>query len=267
LHEFKNAKRIVVKVGTSTLTYESGLINIRRLERLVTVLSDLANSGLEIVLVSSGAIAVGVGKLGMRSRPSEIALRQAAASVGQCELMHLYDRYFSQFHHKVAQLLLTRDVVDDPNRRQNTVNTFGALFELGAIPIVNENDTVSTAELEGGDSFGDNDRLSSLVATLIDADGLIILSDINGLYTANPTTNPDATLIPWVEKIDDALMACATGSGTNRGTGGMATKLQAAKLVTGKGIPMAIVNGKDPENLYWVLEGRPVGTVFIGQRS
>jgi len=263
LHDFKDAKRIVVKVGTSTLTYNTGRINIRRLERLVAVLCDLANSGLQIALVSSGAIAVGVGKLGLRSRPSEIALRQAAAAVGQCELMHLYDQHFSRYYHTVAQLLLTRDVVDDPTRCENVVNTFTALFELGAIPIINENDTVSTAELEG-ESFGDNDRLSALVATLIKADGLIVLSDIDGLYTANPQSDPDAKLIPLVNRIDDKLLACATGAGTSRGTGGMTTKLQAAKLVTEQGIPMAIVNGKDPDNLYAVLEGKQVGTVFRG---
>jgi len=265
LQDFKNAKRIVVKVGTSTLTYDTGRINIRRLERLVAVLSDLANSGKEIALVSSGAIAVGVGKLGLRERPSQIALRQAAAAVGQCELMHLYDQHFSQYYHKVAQLLLTRDVVDDPTRCANVVNTFTALFELGAIPIINENDTVSTAELEG-ESFGDNDRLSSLVATLINADGLIVLSDIDGLYTANPQSDPSAKLIPLVKRIDDELLACAGGTVSGRGTGGMTTKIQAAQLVTAQGIPMAIVNGKDPDNLYRVLEGAQVGTVFRGQK-
>ena len=265
MQNFKSARRIVVKVGTSTLTYETGLINIRRLERLVKVLADLANSGLELVLVTSGAIGVGVGKLGLREKPKETALRQAAAAVGQCELMHLYDQCFSRFNHTVAQLLLTRDVVDDPVRCQNVVNTFTKLFELGAIPVVNENDTVSTAEIEG-DSFGDNDSLSAVVATLIKADALVVLSDIDGLYTANPQEDPSAVLIPVVEEIDEKIMAFATGSKSNRGTGGMTTKIQAAKIVTQMGINMAIVSGENPENLYAILEDKPLGTVFKGRR-
>ena len=265
MHKLGDARRIVVKVGTSTLTYETGLINIRRLASLVRVLADLANSGLELVLVTSGAVGVGVGKLGLREKPRETSLRQAVAAVGQCELMHLYDQSFSSYYHTVAQLLLTRDVVDDPIRCKNVVNTFTRLFELGVIPIVNENDTVATDELEV-DCFGDNDYLSAVVATLIKADALIILSDIDGLYTANPQNNPDARLIGLVEKVDDEICACASGSGTNRGTGGMHTKLHAAKVVTQAGIDMAIVNGKDPENIYTLLEGGQVGTIFKGQR-
>ena len=266
MHCFENARRIVVKVGTSTLTYETGRIDIRKLEQLVKVLADLANSGLEIALVSSGAIAVGAGKLGLRQRPKETALRQAAAAVGQCELMYLYDQYFSRYHHTVAQLLITKDVVDDPARCANVVNTFTQLFELGAIPIINENDTVSTDELEG-ESFGDNDRLSAVVATLIKADGLIVLSDIEGLYTASPKEDLGAKLIPVVEEIDERIIACASGSGSNRGTGGMTTKIQAAQLVTQAGISMAIVSGACPENLYGVLEGKPMGTVFKGKKA
>jgi len=265
LQDFKNARRLVIKVGTSSLTYETGNINIRQLERLVRVLADLANSGLEIALVTSGAIAVGVGKLKLRERPKDTASRQAAAAVGQCELMHLYDQCFSRYNQTVAQLLLTGDVVDDPVRRKNAVNTFARLFELKAIPIINENDTVSTSELEG-DSFGDNDRLSAVVATLIKADGLVILSDIDGLYTANPQDDPNAELIPMVEKLDDTILAYASGSKSNRGTGGMTTKIYAAQIVVPAGINMAIISGNDPENLYSLLEGKQIGTIFRGQR-
>ncbi|MCL2580557.1 MAG: glutamate 5-kinase [Oscillospiraceae bacterium] len=265
MQDLKNAKRVVVKVGTSTLTYSTGQVNIRRVEKLVKVLADIANSGVELAVVSSGAIAVGVGKLGLRERPRENAIRQAAAAVGQCELMHIYDQSFGRFNHTVAQLLLTRDVVDDPKRRQNVTNTFTQLFAMGAIPIINENDTVSTDELEG-ESFGDNDQLSALVATLIKADALIVLSDIDGLYTADPQENPDAKLIGLVEEIGEEITDAATGSKSNRGTGGMATKIQAAKTAVGAGITMAIINGQNPENLYTLLEGGPVGTVFKAQR-
>ena len=261
MSDFKHAKRVVVKVGTSTLTHGTGLINIRRLEKLVKVLADIANSGAELAIVSSGAIAVGVGKLGLRERPRENALRQAAAAVGQCELMYLYDQCFSRFNHTVAQLLLTRDVVDEPLRRENVTNTFTQLFALGAIPIINENDTVSIDELEG-DSFGDNDALSALVATLIGADALIILSDIDGLFTQNPQEDPNAALIGLVEEIDDQIVGYATGAKSNRGTGGMATKIQAARIATNAGIPVAIINGQDPENLYTLIEGGQVGTIF-----
>ena len=258
----KSAGRLVVKVGTSTLTYPTGLINIRRIERLVKVLADISNSGIEVVLVSSGAISVGAGKLNLRERPRENDLRQAAAAVGQCELMQLYDRLFGQYNHTVAQLLLTKDVVDDHVRCNNVISTFAKLFELGAIPIVNENDTVSTDELEG-ESFGDNDRLSAVVAKLISADGLIVLSDIDGLFTAPPQTNPAAKLIPLVEHIDDEILSFAQGSRSARGTGGMATKIAAAKSLMESGIEMAIINGQRPEDIYAVLEGRQVGTRFI----
>ena len=254
---------MVVKVGTSTLTYETGLINIRRLETLVKVLADLANSGLEVALVTSGAIGVGAGKLGLRERPRETALRQAAAAVGQCELMHLYDQSFSRFNHTVAQILFTKDVLDEPIRKKNAINTFSKLFELGAIPIINENDTVSTDELEG-DRFGDNDSLSAVVATLIGADLLVVLSDIDGLYTANPHEDPGAELIPLVERIDEKILAYASGSKSNRGTGGMATKIAAAQIAARAGIRMAIINGQNPEDLYALLEGKPIGTVFRG---
>lgn len=266
MQSFREAKRLVVKVGTSTLTYDTGLINIRRLEKLVEVLSDLLNSGLEIVLVTSGAIGVGRGKLRLKERPSSIPVRQAVAAVGQCELMYLYDQQFARFNHIAAQMLLTKDVVDNPILCQNAANTFRELFELGAIPVVNENDSVATDELEG-ENFGDNDTLSAVVAKLVDADGLILLSDIDGLYTANPHVDKNAKLIPAIEAIDDSILSMASDSKSNRGTGGMITKVHAAQMATEAGIDMAILNGERPELLYDLLEGKPVGTVFRSGRE
>lgn len=261
MYSFQEAKRIVFKVGTSTLTYETGLVNIRRMERFVKVLSDLANSGREIILVTSGAIGVGAGKLGLRERPSDTPGRQAAAAVGQNELMHLYDNLFSIYNHTVAQVLLTKDVVDDESRRQNVINTFRRLLEYHAIPVINENDTVAVDELEGA-RYGDNDTLSAIVAQLVDADALIILSDIEGLFDDNPRKNPDARLIPLVEHIDEYIESIALGTGSNRGTGGMATKIQAAKIAEAAHIDMAILSGESPERIYDLFEGRQVGTYF-----
>lgn len=257
----KDAKRIVIKVGTSTLTHRTGHINIRLLEKLVRVLSDIRNAGREIVLVTSGAIGVGVGKLGLAERPTDMPGKQAAAAVGQCELMYLYDRYFSDYNHTVGQVLITRYTTDGAEARENVKNTFAALLALGAIPVVNENDTVATDEIR----VGDNDTLSAIVAELTAADALVILSDIDGLYTANPQTDPAATLVPVVQKIDDALLATAGGAGSSRGTGGMLTKLTAAQMATGHGIDMYILNGNDPDRLYDLLEGKPVGTWFVAQ--
>ncbi len=257
----KERKRIVVKVGTSTLTYPAGLINVRVMERLVKVLSDLKNARYEIILVTSAAISVGAGMLGLKERPSDVPTKQATAAVGQCELMHLYGKMFAEYNHTVAQILMTRDVTDHPDRLENVRNTFMRLLDLGALPIVNENDTVAVEELK----FGDNDALSAQVAQLTGADILIILSDIDGLYTANPTTNPDATLIPRVEQIDDYIESIAAGTGSNRGTGGMVTKIHAAKLATEAGIDMTIINGKNPESIYTVLEGGSVGTFFAAR--
>lgn len=254
-----DAKRVVMKIGTSTLTYETGRINIRRFEKLCKTLSDIKNSGREIVLVSSGAVAVGVAKLGLPSRPQDTPSKQAAAAVGQCELMYLYDKLFLEQSHKVAQVLLTRDVLERENRAANARNTFERLFDMGAIPIVNENDTVSTEELE----FGDNDTLSAMVAVLTGAEGLILLSDIDGLYAQDPRKNPDAPLIPLVTEIDQRIESIAGGSGSDRGTGGMSTKIQAAKIALAHGVPMAIVNGADPGLLYDLLEGKPAGTLFL----
>ena len=209
----------------------------------------------------SGAIGVGVAKLGLRERPQSIPGKQAAAAVGQCELMYLYDKYFSEYNHTVGQVLLTRYSLDDPESRQNVRNTFEALFGMGAIPVVNENDTVATDEIK----VGDNDTLSAIVAQIVQADALIILSDIQGLYTADPAQNAAAVLVPEVRVIDDALMRTASGAGSSRGTGGMLTKLTAGRIAMAAGADMYIISGKNPDILYDLLEGEQVGTHFIGE--
>ncbi|NBI18880.1 glutamate 5-kinase [Neglecta sp. X4] len=251
----------VVKVGTSTLTYENGRVNLRRMECLCRALADLQNAGKRLVLVSSGAIGVGMGKLGLKSRPAETEKKQALAAVGQCELMFLYDKFFGEYNQTVAQVLLTAGVVHDDRGRHNVENTFRELLTMGTIPIVNENDTVETSELEG-QNFGDNDTLSAVVAELIAADFLVILTDTDGLYDSDPRKNPAAKLIPRVENITPEIEALAGGAGSIRGTGGMATKLRAAKMAGAKGIPCAVVSGADMENLYRLLEGKPAGTLF-----
>lgn len=251
-------KRIVIKIGTSTLTHESGHINIRLFEELVKVLSDLQNAGARLILVSSGAIAVGMGKIGLQTKPEDIPGIQACAAIGQCELMYLYDTLFGRFNHHVAQLLLTKDVIEDEVRLKHVQNTIDTLLDMRVIPIINENDTVAIDELV----FGDNDTLSAIVSILADAEGLIILSDIDGLYSTNPRTNPRATFIPYVDLANDEVDSIAAGVGTSRGTGGMITKIQAAKLCHAEGIPMWILNGSDPGNLYGWLDGKPVGTYF-----
>lgn len=262
MNRFAAAKRVVVKVGTSTLTYETGMINIRRVEKLVKTLSDIKNSGKQIVLVTSGAIGVGVGKLGLLERPSDTPGRQAAAAVGQCELMQIYDHAFNGYNHTVAQVLLTKDVVSDDTRRQHVVNTFERLLTMGVLPVVNENDTVSVDEL-AGENFGDNDTLSAIVAQLVHADALVIMSDIDGLFDANPRTDPDAKLIPVVDEITAEIEAHARGTGSKRGTGGMATKIQAAKIAVDSGVDMAIISGENPYTLYKLFDGEPVGTHFL----
>lgn len=259
----KNAKRIVVKVGTSTLTYETGKTNIRRIKKLVEVLSDLKNSGMQVVLVTSGAIGVGVGKLGLKEKPQDTPGRQAAATVGQCELMFMYDKLFSEYGHITGQLLVTRSDFENDERRNNLINSFNKLFEYGAIPVVNENDAVAVEEIV----FGDNDNLSAIVAKLIKADGLIILSDIDGLYSGNPKTDDEAVLIPVVEKITDEIEALAGGAGSSRGTGGMITKIHAAKVAGSAGIPTVIINGTNPEDIYRLTEGRQTGTFFCPEAS
>lgn len=261
MNGFKDAKRVVVKIGTTTLTHGGGLLNYRRLEKLVKTLADLKNSGKEIVLVSSGAIGVGVGELGLKSRPTDVPTKQACAAIGQCELMYTYDKLFGEFNHSVAQILLTRDVIEQEERKQNVINTFERLLEFGVIPIVNENDTVSTEELV----FGDNDTLSAIVATLINADVLVLLSDIDGLYTANPKEDSSAELISEVENIDD-IRHLAGGSSSGFGTGGMVTKIHAADISCAAGIDMYIVNGANPSLLYDLFDGNDVGTHFIGRK-
>ena len=250
--------RVVVKIGTSTLAHPTGHLNIRRVEELCKVLSDVKNAGHELILVSSGAIGMGVGKLGLRSRPADIPTKQAAAAVGQCELMYTYDKLFGEYHHTVAQLLITGEDIGNDIRHQNFSNTLNRLLELGALPIINENDTVATQEIV----IGDNDTLAAIVAESVKADLLILLSDIDGLYTADPRSNPDATLIHKITKLDDAVLALAGGTGTSRGTGGMVTKLQAARICMDCGCDMVIANGKEPTNLYAILEGKRIGTTF-----
>lgn len=252
--------RIVVKIGTSTLAHDTGRLNIRRVQSLVSVLSDLKNSGEEIILVSSGAIGMGAGKLSLPGRPADIPTKQAAAAVGQCELMYVYDKLFGEYHHTVAQILLTADDFEDPVKHGNFLNTLRRLLELGALPIINENDTVATAEL----GIGDNDTLSALVAVGADADLLVLMSDIDGLYTADPHKDGGAKLIPVVESVDDGIMSLGEGSSSSLGTGGMRTKLNAAKLVTAHGTDMIICNGASPELLYDICDGKQVGTRFKG---
>ena len=250
--------RIVVKIGTSTLTHSSGHLNIRRVEELCKIISDIKNAGNEVIMVSSGAIGMGVGKLGLQERPKDIPTKQAAAAVGQCELMYTYDKLFSEYNHTVAQLLITGDDVETDERHQNFSNTLNRLLELGVIPIINENDTVSTAEIV----IGDNDTLAAIVSESVKADTLVLLSDIDGLYTADPHTHPEATLIQKITQIDDSILALAGGSSTKQGTGGMVTKLQAAKICLNCGCDMIIANGDNPANLYKIVDGVPVGTKF-----
>ncbi len=257
----KPVKRIVVKVGTSTLTYETGKTNIRRMIKLCSVLADLHNAGLDVVLVTSGAIGVGVGKLGLGEKPQDIPGRQAAACVGQTELMFMYDKFFSEYGQKIGQLLVTKSDFEQPERRDNLSNAFQKLFEYGAIPVVNENDSVATEEIV----YGDNDSLSAIVAVLTNADLLVILTDIDGLFDTNPNEDPDARLIPVVETITPEIEALCGGAGTSRGTGGMLTKVHAAKTATAAGIPVVVMNGSAPQDLYRVIDGHQTGTLFLGK--
>ncbi len=251
-------KRVVVKVGTSTLAYPGGGINFRELDALTRVLADMMNMGLQVVLVTSGAIGVGMGKLGLTSRPKDTAGKQAAATVGQCELMYLYDKMFSDYGCVIGQLLITRGDVEDPERHRNLVNAFERLFQYNVLPIINENDAVAIEEIV----YGDNDSLSAIVAGLIHADRLIILTDTDGLYDSNPKTNPNARLIPVVEEITPQISALAQKSGSDLGTGGMVTKLHAAKIATKAGIDTYVINGRPADTIYRVLEGQPAGTWF-----
>ena len=253
--------RVVVKIGTSTLAHPTGHLNIRRVEQLCKVMSDIKNAGHEVILVSSGAIGMGVGKLGLRQRPKDIPTKQAAAAVGQCELMYTYDKLFSEYHHTVAQLLITGADTQNQQRHENFTNTLNRLLELGALPIINENDTVATDEIV----IGDNDTLAAIVAESVGADLLILLSDIDGLYTADPHADPDAVLLHRVTEIDDYIRNLAGVSSTTQGTGGMVTKLRAAEICLGCGCAMVIANGSKPANLYDILEGKDVGTTFIAE--
>lgn len=255
--------RIVVKVGTSTLAHATGHLNIRCVEALCKVLSDLANNGHEIILVSSGAIGMGVGKLNLRERPADMPTKQAAAAVGQCELMYTYDKLFSEYNHTVAQILLTGQDVHDETRYRHFQNTLFRLLELGVLPVVNENDTVSTDEIV----IGDNDTLASIVATSVHASLLILLSDIDGLYTADPHKDSSAKRIPVVEEITPEIMALAEGRGSSLGTGGMITKLHAAEKCGAAGCDTVIANGTRPEILYDILDGKACGTRFLAQKK
>lgn len=258
--ELRAAKRIVVKVGTSTLTYDTGKMNLKRMDRLAMVLSDLHNAGKEIVLVSSGAIGVAMGKLGLSQRPDDIRKKQAIAAVGQCELMYLYDKLFAEYNNTVAQILLTKDDIAIPRRKRHTQNTVNSLLEMGIIPIVNENDTISVDEIE----IGDNDNLSAIVADLLDADLLVLFSDIDGLFDSDPRQNKNAELIDVVYDIEQVKNS-AGGAGSNRGTGGMVTKIEAAEVATSAGINMIIANGENVDALYDILDGNLVGTLFAAE--
>ena len=251
--------RIVVKVGTSTLAHPSGLINIRRVEELCKVMSDLKNAGHDIILVTSGAIGMGTGKLQLSERPRDVAAKQAAAAVGQCELMYTYDKLFAEYNHTVAQLLMTGSDFENEERHINFKNTMDKLLEFKALPIINENDTVATDEIK----VGDNDTLSAMVAVNVNADLLILLSDIDGLFTADPHNNPDAKLISVVSEIGDDILALGGDVSSGLGTGGMRTKLHAAEICTENNCDMIIANGKDPNVLYDIVEGKAVGTRFI----
>ena len=255
--------KIVIKVGTSTLAYPNGSLNIRRTEELCKVMSDLKNAGHEIILVSSGAIGMGVGKLALKGKPTDMPTKQAAAAVGQCELMYVYDKLFSEYSHTVAQILLTASDVRHDERHGNFTNTMNRLLELGVLPIINENDTVATSELV----IGDNDTLAAVVAQSIGAELLILLSDIDGLFTADPHKKHNATLISRVEKITPEIEALAGGVGSAVGTGGMVTKLKAARICVQNGCDMIIANGKDPSVLYDIIDGKNVGTRFIGDKT
>lgn len=255
--------RVVVKVGTSTLAYSTGHLNIRRVEELCRVLSDLKNSGHEIILVTSGAIGMGIGKLSLKERPTDIPTKQAAAAVGQCELMYTYDKLFQEYNHTVAQILLTGADFRHEDRCLNFKNTIHRLLELEVLPIINENDTIATDEIK----VGDNDTLSAMVAAGIDAQMLILLSDIDGLYTSDPHKDENAKLIDAVYEITPDIMALGSGAGSSLGTGGMKTKLRAAEICLDNGCDMIIMNGKDPSALYDIFEGRSIGTHFFARKA
>ena len=263
MRNISEKKRIVIKLGTSTLAHKTGKLNIRRMTNLVRVISDLHNSGREIIMISSGAVGLGAGKLGLPEKPKDTKTKQAVAAIGQCELMHVYDDMFAKYSVTVAQILLTKTIINNPNHCENFMNTVEKLVNMDVIPIVNENDTIAIDELEL--EIGENDSLSALVAELSRADLLLILSDIDALYDDDPRDNPDAKPLPIVEKITPEIEAMAGGAGSPLGTGGMSTKINAAKIATNAGIDMIIMNGRDPEKLYDLFEDKEIGTLFKAQ--
>ena len=263
MYNIDDKKRVVIKIGTSTLAHKTGRLNIRRMEKLVKVIADIQNSGREVILVSSGAIGLGMSKLGMQKRPTETKLKQACAAVGQCELMYIYDKLFGEYNLTVAQLLLTKYVIEGP-RKNNIINTVEELVNHHVIPIVNENDTVAIDELEL--EFGENDTLAAQVALLCNADLLVIMSDIDGFYNANPKLDTNAELIPVVNEINEDIRKLAGDAVSGLGTGGMITKLNAAELVMSKGVDMALLNGRNPAILYDLFDGKPTGTIFTAEK-
>ena len=264
MRNISEKKRVVIKLGTSTLAHKTGKLNIRRMTNLVRVISDLHNAGSEIIMVSSGAVGLGAGKLGLPEKPKQTNIKQAVAAIGQCELMHVYDDMFAKYSVTVAQILLTKAIIDNPSHCSNFKTAVETLVGMGVIPIVNENDTIAIDELEL--EIGENDSLSALVAELSGADLLLILSDIDGLYTDDPRSNPDAEPIHVVEAITPEIEAMAGGAGTSLGTGGMSTKINAAKIATEAGIDMVIMNGRDPEKLYDLFEDAEIGTLFKAKK-
>ncbi len=255
--------RIVIKIGTSTLTHKTGELNIRRTEEICRIISDIKNSGVETIIVSSGAIGMGAAKLSLSERPKDIATKQAAAAVGQCELMYRYDKLFAEYHHTVAQILLTGSDFQSEDRHRNFSNTISRLLDLKAIPVINENDTIATDEIK----VGDNDTLSALVSVSVGADMLILLSDIDGLFTADPHKDPEARLIERISEINDEVMALAGDPSSSLGTGGMKTKLQAAKICLAGGCDMVIANGSNPKILYDIIADTSTQcTRFVSKR-
>ena len=267
--EIRNRKRIVIKIGSSSLMHkDTGRLNLRKIEKLVRTLVDLKNSGKDVILVSSGAIAVGRTAIGLHERPDELPVKHACAAIGQAKLMMVYQKIFAEYSAIAAQVLMTKTTVVNDTSRKNAENTFNELLKLGAIPIVNENDTVSTYEIKQVQTFGDNDRLSAIVTSIVGADMLILLSDIDGLYTDDPNSNPDAKFIDQVDKIDDNLLDMGkTTSGSSVGTGGMATKLIAARIATSSGADMVIANGNNIDNITGIMAGEDVGTLFVSDKK
>ncbi len=262
-----NPKKVVVKVGTSTIVLPNNKVNLRTISRLAFVLTDLCNRGIEVVLVSSGAMGVGLGILNLANRPAEIPEQQAISAIGQSNLIGIYTKEFSIYQQIVAQVLLTRDVLLYPESHQNVINTFDTMLRRRIIPIVNENDSISIDELDHKTAFSDNDELSAIVTEVADADLLIVLSDIDGFYTGNPHKDETATLIPEINEIDDEILSYVGGKGSKLGTGGMATKISAAKRVLAHGKPMVLANGRNPEVIFDILDGQEVGTLFTPKKT